>query len=81
MTDEVSKTKLWFLQLIIVQEQLMNPGKKKKKINIKEALWLSSQHAGLVIQMSRVQVSHTLTASWICSWYSSVQILDHAYYI
>ena len=31
MTDEVSKTKLWFLQLIIVQEQLMNPGKKKKK--------------------------------------------------
>ena len=38
MTDEVSKTELRFLQLIIVQEQLMNPGRKNKIINIMEAV-------------------------------------------
>ena len=61
MTDEVSKTELRFLQLIIVQEQLMNPGRKKNKIiNIIEALWPSSQSAGLVIQRSTVRFkSHT----------------------
>ena len=58
MTDEVSKTKLRFLQLVIVQEQLMNPGRKNKIINIIEALWPSGQSAGLVLQRSRVQVSH-----------------------
>ncbi len=43
----------------------------------KEAAWLGSLGAGVVIWRSQIQTLHPAATSWICSQSSKVQILGH----